>query len=215
MHVPLEFMGFAVLGAWLVGKFLETRGILTVQRRMIEITLNLASEADWSLYDKVKKALEAAPQTLKIEIVGLGHIQPDAVLAIYDLLINRGSSISLHVDVKTSLFDGSLLLVLPAQKMTFRANSWFQLDSIKKINSIDWDYHENSWRKSKCQTINEPAEVTDYRSVASILNEFLPLEEIADRRLPLEATLKEYGLIQSEAEELEFQKMFALECTNK
>jgi hypothetical protein len=153
--------------------------------------------------------LEAAPQTLKIEIVGLGHIQPDAVLAIYDLLINRDSSISLHVDVKTSLFDGSLLLVLPAQKLEIRPNSWFQLDSIKKINSIDWDYHENSWRKSKCQTINEPAGVTDYRSVASILNEFLPLEEIADRRLPLEATLKEYGLIQTEAEATELQMLFS------
>jgi hypothetical protein len=201
-------MVFALLGISHVGKFLKRTHAAILQSKSIEVTLNLATEPDWTLYERVKKALEAAPQTLKIELVGLGHVQPDVVLAIYDLLLNRDSCISLHVAVKTSLYDGSLLMVLPAQKISVRSNSWFQLDSMEKLDSNDWLERGENWMYNRRYSSNEPAVVTDYRSVYTILNQYLPLKEIADRRLPLESTLKEYGLLHSEAEELAFQKIF-------
>jgi len=179
---------------WMAFRFLGNRNV--------EITINVAEESDWNIYQKLKDAISRCPRVLKIELIGMGVIHPNVVLAIHDLLISRNSSISLEVAVRTNICDGTMIFVVLADKIKIRANAWVQ---IAKLEENDC---EKFSLPSRSNTIHESATVRDYRMVMEILNEYVPIKELYNKRVGLEQVLKDYWMLNNSDEEKQLTDLF-------
>ena len=171
------------------------------------LVLNLADDGVKELYEKVLKALEEQADRLEVDLIGLGHQKPNSILMVWDMLMHRDSKTVLSVHARTSLFDGSLLLLLMADERKVRPLSWVQLDSPTKLKETDWAALEDKATRRGQNQIHEPTFVTDYCQIAELMNEYIPVEKIAGQRWPLE-NLREYGLLLDSKEEKEFQDCF-------
>lgn len=178
----------ALLGSVLAGKLVKPHSAITrkPQKRVEEITINLFSDPDWDVYSSFRKALEKKPNVLKVDILGLGRICCDPILAIYHLLLNRGS-IRLEVNVQTSLVGGSLLFVLLADEVKFRPHTWFEIEKIEEDPEI------NGMR--------------DLETVDKLLNQYLPSKALRGKRVPLKETLEEYDCLKSSQLDQQLQKL--------
>ena len=183
---------------WMAFRFLGNRNV--------EITINVAEESDWNIYQKIKDAINKCPRVLTIEIIGMGFISPNVVLAIHDLLISRNSSILLEVNVRTNICDGTMIFVVLADKIKIRANAWLQIATLQE-ECEKWSLPTRS------NTIHESGTVRDYRMVMEILNQYVPIKELYNKRVCLEGMLKEYGLLNNQAEESNFQSLFNLDVS--
>lgn len=204
------------IGDWLlIGcvSFIGTTKFLNLafnRKSKIEVQLNLESDSSVELYTKVKNAVKKSPKVIAIEIIGIGHISQDIVLAIWELVQEaKKSGVRFTSAAKSSLYDGSVLLLLLGDAISVRSTAFFQIDSLERLKNNDWSDDES--RKS--MPINEPAWVTNYREVFKIMNQFLPVEELADKRVPM-IKLQEYGLLNDEKQEKSFQDLFSLKKLN-
>ncbi len=162
----------------------------------ITIKLNLREEDTISLLLPLEEALSMEPTTLHLELVGPGVVSPDRSLVLHDMLRKRSRHTHLITYARSCLIDSAVLIWLCADLRKMRADAWIQLDSIKRLSK------DRPWRKSvnlvrpDKPMIGEPSWMTDYRTAARYMNEYLPLEEIADRPI-FHDELVELGLIES------------------
>jgi hypothetical protein len=198
-----HLMGFGLIGYLVAARFSKRK--VYGKGKTSEILLNLESDSNVELYQKVKTAIEQKPTELLIELVGVGNISQDIALAIYDLVQDaKNSGLKVATVSRSSLYDGSLLLWILGDKRRIRSNTaFFQLDSLKRLEETDWSDCE----RVAIRTIKEPAWVCNYRQVVKILNQYIPVEELADRRIPMDI-LREYGLIDSEETDKELKNLF-------
>jgi hypothetical protein len=192
-----------VIGCLAADRFSNRK--LSAKNQTSEILLNLESDTSVELYQKVKIALDRKPTDLVIELVGIGNISQDIALAIYDLVQDaKNSGLKVATVSRSSLYDGSLLLWLLGDNRRIRSNTaFFQLDSLKRLEETDWSDCE----RVAIRTIKEPAWVCNYGQVVKILNQYIPVEELADRRIPMDV-LSEYGLIDSEETDKQLENLF-------
>ena len=178
----------ALVGSVSAGKLIKPTFAITrkPQKGIEEIVINLFSDPDWDVYCSFRKALEKNPKVLKVDILGLGRICCDPILAIYHLLLNRGS-IRLVVDVQTSLVGGTLLFVLLADEVTIRPHTWFEIEKIEEDPEI------NGMR--------------DLETVDKLLNQYLPSKSLRGKRVPMKETLEEYGSLKSSKLDQQLQKL--------
>ena len=176
---------------------------------ILEVVINLQDQGDWQIFSLLETALKASPKVLKIQIIGLGHLQPTAAIAIYHLLRSRMPSVRLEVDLWTSLYDGAVLLVLVADTIRIRSDVWMMVDSVEKLQEMEVRGSDGMYRFPHKFVAEEPACVTDTKAMNALISQYLPLVEICDKRLPIEKTLKEFGLLASDEEENQLQRLFA------
>lgn len=180
----------ALLGSVLAGKLIKPTSAITRKppKNVEAIVINLFSDPDWHIYSSFKEALEKKPKVLKVEILGLGRICCDPILATYHLLLNRGS-IRLEVNVQTSLVGGSILFVLLADDVVFRPHTWFEIEKIEEDPEI------NGMR--------------DLETVDKLLNQYLPAKSLRGKRVPLKETLEEYGCLKTSKLDQQLQQLLA------
>ena len=169
-----------------------------------QVTINVSGD-DWDTYLKIKSELGKKPKELRLELIGMNRMHPTPLLSIYDLLIQRDRAISLVISVQTNLIDGSLLLVLPADRIEVRPFVWFQIATVEQLSQKLAEERE-MWNKP--QSEDEPASVFDYRKVLGILNEYLPIAELSKKRHPLHETLQEFGLMGDSVEQKRLEELF-------
>ena len=184
------------------------------KERKAEVTLDV-SDDDWVTFGKIRDCLKkldgASKGRLELEIVGMSRINPTVVLSILDLLTERKPTVQLGVNVRTNLIDGSLIFALLADKLHIRKGAWFQYAGIVDLQKkVEEDDDGEGWKnnRSAVNTVKEPAAVTDYRTMTSILGEYLPLAEFKGKRLPLKETLDEFGLIRGQGHDMELTRQF-------
>ena len=170
--------------------------------RTTEITINVAEDSDWLIYQKIKDAITKIPRVLTIEIIGMGFISPNVVLAIHDLLISRNSSISLEVSVRTNICDGTMIFVVLANKLKIRHGAWLQIATLEENDCEKFSLANRS------NTIHESATITDYRMVMEILNQYVPVKELYNKRVGLEQVLKDYWMLNNSDEEKQLTDLF-------
>ena len=177
----------------------------------VEITLNLAEDIAGLLYKKVKRAVNQKPKELKINLIGQGHVKQDSVLMLWELLTNRDPATKLITHARTSLYDGSLLLFLISDERIARPFAFFQIDSVKRIKEevcnedCDSDDYFGLFGTVKNKILSPYKR--DYLQIASIMNQYIPVEDLSDRQMDL-TELKDYGLLFTEEEEHNFQQLF-------
>lgn len=149
---------------------------------------------------ELERLLAKRPRTLKIEIVGTGEIPADAALRFRAALMERSSRTRIVTHAGSSLQGGSVLVWLLGDRRTiredarlyFRRTAWSQDDEVPAIGSGKAD--EPKYRDSYSEI--DPDE-GDYARVLEIINEFLPVKEMAGRLIGV-PVLRQFGLIENE-----------------
>src|ERR1051326_6449125 len=150
--------------------------------------------------DELKRALAKKPKALQIEIGGTGEMSADIALRFRAALMERSPKTRIVTNAHSSLQGGSVLLWLLGDSRTirehawlyFRRTKWSEEDEVKENGT--WKEDEQKYRDSYSEL--DPDEY-DYARVLQLINEFLPVKEMAGRLIGA-PVLRQFGLIENE-----------------
>lgn len=148
---------------------------------------------------ELERALAKKPRTLHIEIVGTGEIPADVALRFRAALMERSLKTRIVTNAHSSLQGGSVLLWLLGDNRTiredarlyFRPTTWSEEDEVKENRAREF---EPAYRDS--YSAIDPDEA-DYARVLQLINEFLPVKEMAGRLIGA-PVLRQFGLVENE-----------------
>jgi len=147
---------------------------------------------------ELERALAKKPRVLQIEIVGTGEIPADVALRFRAALMERSPGTRIVTNARSSLQNGSVLLWLLGDSRTIRddARLYFRRTSLSEEDEVQENggQDESAYRDSYSWL--DPDE-GDYARVLQIINEFLPVREMAGRLIGA-PVLRQFGLIESE-----------------
>ena len=174
----------------------------------IEVLINLSNQFSHDeIYSNIKDAISKEPSVLEIDLIGLGSLPQDLCLSLWYLLTSKDPKTHLVVSCNANLIDGEVLVLLAADEKSIRPKTWMEISSLKKYESID--FSRRSWSSKQFGSQHdEPFFITDYRNVFEIMNRFLPCELLSKRRVDIQTTFREFGLLNNEEEEDSFQSLF-------
>jgi hypothetical protein len=146
----------------------------------------------------LERALAKKPRTLRIELVGAGEIPADVALRFRAALMERSRRTRIVTNAHSSLQGGSVLLWLLGDSRTiredarlyFRRTTWSEEDEVRENGGEDEPVYRDSY------SAIDPDE-GDYARVLEIINEFLPVKEMAGRLIGA-PVLRQFGLIENE-----------------
>jgi len=146
----------------------------------------------------LKRVLAKKPRTLQIEIIGTGEIPADSALRFRIALMHRSLKTRVVTNAHSTLQGGTLLLWLLGDSRTIRddARLYFRRTTLSDDDEVPANgaYEEPAYRDSY-STI-DPDE-GDYARVLQIINEYLPVKEMAGRLIGV-PVLRQFGLIENE-----------------
>ena len=147
---------------------------------------------------ELKRVLAKKPRTLQIEIIGSGEIPADSALRFRTALMERSPKTRVVTNAHSTLQGGSLLLWLLGDSRTIRedARLYFRRTTLSEDGEVPVNgaYEEPAYRDSY-STI-DPDE-GDYARVLQIINEYLPVKEMAGRLIGV-PVLRQFGLVENE-----------------
>jgi hypothetical protein len=111
------------------------------------------------------------------------------------------------VNVLSSLYDGCLLFLLPANKVTVREHCWVQIDDCQRLQEHDWSEGEERFDCTNITRSEKPTFLSDYQNIWNILSESLDCKSIADRPVPLSDLLNDFGLLDADQSNRELEKL--------
>ena len=146
----------------------------------------------------LERTLAKKPRVLRIEIVGTGEIPADVALRFRTALMERSPKTRVVTNAHSTLQGGSLLLWLLGDSRTIRddARLYFRRTTLSEDDEVPANgaYEEPAYRDSY-STI-DPDE-GDYARVLQIINEYLPVKEMAGRLIGV-PVLRQFGLVENE-----------------
>ena len=149
---------------------------------------------------ELERVLAKKPRLLQIEIVGTGEIPADAALRFRAALMERSPRTRIFTHARSSLQGGSVLVWLLGESRTIRedARLYFRRTTLSEEDEVQengvWKEDEAQYRDS--YSWFDPEE-GDYARVLQIINEFLPVKEMAGRLIGV-PVLRQFGLIENE-----------------
>ena len=148
----------------------------------------------------LERALAKKPRVLRIEIVGTGEIPADVALRFRSVLMERSPKTRIVTNARSSLQGGSVLLWLLGDSRTIRddARLYFRRTTLSEDDEVQengvWKDDEPRYRDS--YSAIDPDE-GDYARVLQLINEFLPVKEMAGRLVGV-PVLRQFGLVENE-----------------
>src|SRR5688500_257855 len=146
---------------------------------------------------ELERALAKKPRILRIELVGTGEVQADVALRFRAVLMERSPKTRIVTMARSSLQGGSVLIWLLGDSRTirndarlyFRRTTWSEEDEVRENGESDQPSYRDSYSSV------DPEE-GDYERVLEVINEFLPVQEMAGRLIGV-AVLRQFGLIEN------------------
>lgn len=148
----------------------------------------------------LETALARKPRTLQINMVGVGEIPADSALLIRSVLMNRWPRTKIITHARSSLQGGSVLVWLLGDSRIIRddARLYFRRANVSENDEPDnrevWKEAASKYWDSSCDIDPEEG---DYARVLQLINEFLPVNELAGRLIEV-SVLRQFGLVESE-----------------
>jgi hypothetical protein len=148
----------------------------------------------------LEKVLAKRPRQFQIDLVGNGEIPADWALLIRSILIQRAPQTQLITNARSSLQGGSVLVWLLGDRRIIRddARMFFRRVDMPDADEADkeetWKANEPKYADSFSET--DPGDA-DYVKVLQLINEFLPVKELAGRVINL-PVLRQFGLVENE-----------------
>lgn len=179
---------------------------LPKSKKDIRIILNLNSDSSQELIRKVEEAVNAKPSKLTLTMQQRAHVDQDVVLILISLLEGRDNGTHLHVELRSSIYDGVLQIVLMADSRTIRQHVWAMVDSPKRVKSMD--FSETEPLPADPRSVSDSPFIQDYLQIAEMMNQYIEVERVADKRWDL-SHLKEYGLMNTGEEDAYLTSLFS------
>jgi hypothetical protein len=148
----------------------------------------------------LERVLAKKPRVLHLEIVGTGEIPADVALRFRAVLMDRSPRTRIVTHARSSLQGGSVLLWLLGDSRTIRddARLYFRRTSLSEDDEVQengvWNEDEPRYRDSYSWIDPEEG---DYARVLQLINEFLPVKEMAGRLVGV-PVLRQFGLVENE-----------------
>jgi len=149
---------------------------------------------------ELQRSLAKKPRVIQIEIVGTGEIPADVALRFRTALMERSPKTRIVTHACSSLQGGSVLLWLLGDSRTIRddARLYFRRTTLSEDDEVQengvWKDDQPQYRDS--YSAIDPDE-GDYARVLQLINEFLPVREMAGRLIGV-PVLRQFGLIENE-----------------
>jgi hypothetical protein len=175
------------------------------QKYRLHLLSNLMEDANSAIYRNLVDALAKKPKILVWELTGFFSLCPDFCLTVFNLLKNdRDPGTRLVVKVNCSLVGSSLLWVCAADEIQFCPGRCFRFRSLDSFEAM---IGRSKGTESFQGEQQESAAVFEYRQCLRILDEYLPVNQLADKLVPMEM-LKEFNLGMNQEEEKAFARLF-------
>ncbi len=175
------------------------------EMKEVVVVTSLRDQPDHEIYLSVRNVLEKRPKSFRWEIFGFCGQTPDTCLLMWDLLKSRDPSTRLVVDAKTSLIDAQLLYVLAADEFLFSPSRCFRFCSSERYEALM--AKAKRFDSQFIEKVGENPCVFEYRKFLEILDQYLPVDALADKIWPLEK-LKDFGLGLTKSEVESFRALF-------
>jgi len=150
--------------------------------------------------EKLERMLSRKPRAVQIDMVGVGEIPADSALLIRSVLMARSSKTQIITNARSSLQGGSVLVWLLGDRRIIRddARVYFRRVELSEEESAEpsepWKEGELKYRDSFSEIDPEDG---DYARVLQVINEFLPVRELAGRLIGV-PVLRQFGLVENE-----------------
>lgn len=149
---------------------------------------------------KLEKVLSKKPRVLRIDLIGMGEIPADPALLIRSALMKRSGRTRVIMNARSSLQGGSTMVWLLGDTRVIRddARVFFRPANWSEIEKVDPDEVWKGDSAEFCDSYSgtDPEE-GDYARVLEVINEFLPVNEMAGRLIGV-PVLRQYGLVDNE-----------------
>jgi hypothetical protein len=148
--------------------------------------------------EHLEKLLRRKPRAVQVDLIGVGEIPADSALLIRSVLMGRSPKTQLITNARSSLQGGSVLVWLLGDRRMIRddARLYFRrvdLAEDEEQNETGKD-NEPGYRDSFSEMDPEDG---DYARVLQVINEFLPVKELAGRLIGV-PVLRQFGLVENE-----------------
>jgi hypothetical protein len=149
---------------------------------------------------RLEAALKKKPRSLQINMVGVGEIPADTALLIRSVLMERSPKTRLITNARNSLQGGSVLVWLLGDQRIIRDDARLFFRRLDLSEPEEADKNE-VWKDNElkyCDSFSEiEPEEGDYARVLQLINEFLPVKELAGRLVEV-PVLRQFGLVENE-----------------
>jgi hypothetical protein len=148
----------------------------------------------------LETALAARPRQLQIELLGEGEMPADWALLIRSILMQRSRKTRVVTNARSSLLGAGVLVWLSGDSRLIRddARVFFRRATTSVTGEADddtvWEESETKHTDTFAQADPEEA---DYARALQLINEFLPVKELAGRMIDV-PTLRQFGLVENE-----------------
>ena len=172
-------------------------------QRLRHFQLKITSYGNFYYIDrieKLEKLLSRKPRAVQIDMVGVGEIPADSALLIRSVLMGRSPKTQLITNARSSLQGGSVLVWLLGDRRIIRddARLYFRRVDLSEDEEVRqseaWKDDEPRYRDSFSEIDPEDG---DYAQVLQVINEFLPVKELAGRLIGV-PVLRQFGLVENE-----------------
>jgi len=148
----------------------------------------------------LEKALAKEQRRFQIDLVGNGEIPADWALLIRSILIQRAPQIQLITNARSSLQGGTVLVWLLGDCRMIRADArvFFRYVVLPEDSEVEEKY---AWKGGEPEYTDSFSEMNpedaDYVKVLQLINEFLPVKELAGKVINW-SVLRQFGLVENE-----------------
>jgi hypothetical protein len=149
---------------------------------------------------ELESVLAKKPRRLRIDMIGTGEIPADPALLIRSVLMNRSPKTRIITTARSSLQGGAVMVWLLGDSRIIRddARLYFRRADLPENHEAKpdevWKVEEpNPWLSSS----EVDPEEGDYARVLEVINEFLPVKELAGRLIGV-PVLRQFGLVENE-----------------
>jgi len=169
-------------------------------RRRFELRITYGSSYYIQRIAELEKVLRRKPRTLHIEMVGVGEMSADSALLLRSVLVARSPKTRIVTNARSSLQGGSVMIWLLGDKRTIRDDAWVYFrradlpEDAEADPNADWKQNEPKYRDSFSSFDPEEG---DYARVLHVVNEYLPVKELAGRLIGV-SVLRQFGLVENE-----------------
>ena len=149
---------------------------------------------------QLESALAKKPRRLQIDMVGTGEIPADPALLIRSVLMGRSPKTRIITAARSSLQGGAVMVWLLGDSRIIRDDAKLHFRHANLTENQEakpdeiWKVEEpNPWTSSS----EVDPEEGDYARVLEVINEFLPVRELASRLIGV-PVLRQFGLVENE-----------------
>jgi hypothetical protein len=145
----------------------------------------------------LEEAVAKRPRQLQIDLLGEGEIPADWALLIRSILGQRSPKTQIITNARSSLKNGSVLVWLLGDRRIMRDDAkLFFRRAIVPDDNDEKAWKEGGLKYSGSDDEIDPEEV-DYAKALQVINEFLPVKELAGKPIEL-PVLRQFGLVENE-----------------